>query len=200
MSDIIDGLVKTRKSDKIYAKLVGLDRRSNKPLFAESSIRNGTSITYEGIPVYLLSGFTFSVSAGSYGLNLTVSGSTIKPKSIEVMDSLVDICKDVNTNYKHTIETPMILVFALDDESLDFVDEVLKGSSIRKLITDPNKPIVFNDVDKIKVRSTSIKIDGFIRINRKNKDDEVKFVDKDGDLETKSFVVDTDESVEVGVF
>lgn len=200
MSEIIDGLLKTRKSDKIYAKLVGLDRRANKPLFAESSIRNGTSITYEGIPVYLISGFTFNTTFGSYGLNLTLSGSIIKPKSIEVMDSLVDICKDVNTNYKHTIEMPFIIIFSLAEGSVEFVEEVFKGSGIAKIITDPDKPLVFNDVDKLKVRSTSIKIDGFVREKRKKMNDEVKFVDKDDDLETKSFVVDTDSSVEVGVF
>lgn len=157
-------------TEKIVARLITVRHGGKCSLFANTVAKNGTGLSYEGIPVYVIGGYHIKFYSDVLGPKFDIEGETLTIRSLDVMTTICKACEHINLDNIENTEFAVIVVYTVNDEN------------------DDNSPIELDEMTKFKCKFRKFVIHGMCHR------DKVRSIDDDDDdtTEKKSFVVDTE--------
>jgi len=168
------------KKKNLKAHFVTLSHEGSRPLFSKTLCQAVTTLTYHGIPVFVLDGFMTEISKTELGL----SGRIINLRKLENIDKVKDAIKAASvTEEELNPEFTFIIVREVESEGTFydfggiFSDSFVKEmNNIWKMADKAlSDVIVFDKITKFKTAGNDIKISGCV---------------KPKDTDEKSFVVE----------
>ena len=155
-------------TEKIVARLITVRHGGKCSLFANAVAKNGTGLSYEGIPVYVIGGYHIKSYSDALGPKFDIEGETLVIRSLDVMTMICDACKHINLDNIGNTEFAVIVVYTVNEENAD------------------DSPIELDEMTKFKCKFRKFVINGM------RHRDKVRSIDDDDTTEKKSFVVDTE--------